>query len=152
MPEVKRPNLVGIFATLAVVSFALNIAWEMLQMPLYERLPEIPFAQSLQMCARASLGDAALSLVAYACVVLIRKSVTWLMRPHLLDLALFIAIGLVFTVTFEGVSVYVLNRWTYTSTMPVVFGVGAAPLAQWVIVPLLSVGLARLLLRASSAG
>ncbi len=48
----------------------------------------------------------------------------------------FLAIGLVITVVFELLATGPLNRWEYGELMPTI-GVGAAPVAQWVILPLL---------------
>ena len=49
----------------------------------------------------------------------------------------FLAIGLVITIVFELLATGPLNRWEYVELMPTVLGVGAAPVAQWVILPLL---------------
>jgi hypothetical protein len=48
-----------------------------------------------------------------------------------------LAIGLVITVAFELLATGPLNRWEYGEFMPTGIGVGAAPVAQWVILPLL---------------
>ena len=51
----------------------------------------------------------------------------------------FLAIGLVITILFELLATGPLNRWEYDELMPMVpvIGVGASPVAQWVILPLL---------------
>ncbi len=49
----------------------------------------------------------------------------------------FLAIGLVITIAFELLATGPLNRWEYGELMPTGIGVGAAPVAQWVILPLL---------------
>ncbi len=51
----------------------------------------------------------------------------------------FLAIGLVITIVFEILATGPLNRWEYGELMPSipVIGVGASPVAQWVILPLL---------------
>ena len=48
----------------------------------------------------------------------------------------FLAIGLLITVIFEVLATGPLNRWQYSELMPMI-GVGAAPVAQWVFLPLL---------------
>ncbi len=49
----------------------------------------------------------------------------------------FLAIGLVITIAFELLATGPLNRWEYAELMPMILGVGAAPITQWVILPLL---------------
>ncbi len=51
----------------------------------------------------------------------------------------FLAIGLIITIVFELLATGPLNRWEYDELMPMVpvMGVGASPVAQWVILPLL---------------
>ncbi len=49
----------------------------------------------------------------------------------------FLAIGLVITIAFELLATGPLNRWQYGELMPTGIGVRAAPVAQWVILPLL---------------
>ena len=48
----------------------------------------------------------------------------------------FLSIGLVITVIFEILATGPLNRWEYGELMPTI-GVGVAPVAQWVILPVL---------------
>ncbi len=51
----------------------------------------------------------------------------------------FLAIGLIITIVFELLATGPLNRWEYSELMPMipVTGVGASPVAQWIILPLL---------------
>ncbi len=51
--------------------------------------------------------------------------------------------GLAVTVAPEWLNVHVWRRWAYGEDMPVVLGVGLTPLLLWVIVPLLTLWLAR---------
>ncbi len=57
----------------------------------------------------------------------------------------FLAIGLVITIVFEILATGPLNRWEYGELMPIVplIGVGASPVAQWVILPLLQLWFVR---------
>ena len=58
---------------------------------------------------------------------------------HKSGVVAFLEIGLVITILFELLATGPLNRWQYDELMPMVplIGVGAAPVAQWVILPLL---------------
>lgn len=46
-----------------------------------------------------------------------------------------------------ALAAYGLERWSYAPGMPRVLGVGVAPIAQWIIVPLLVLWVSRLNLR-----
>ncbi len=57
----------------------------------------------------------------------------------------FLAIGLGITIVFELLATGPLNRWEYGELMPMVpiIRVGASPVAQWVILPLLQLWLVK---------
>ncbi len=57
----------------------------------------------------------------------------------------FLAIGLVITIAFELLATGPLNQWEYGELMLMVpvIGVGAAPVAQWVNLPLLQLWLVK---------
>jgi hypothetical protein len=60
----------------------------------------------------------------------------WILSMTKSGVVSFLAIGLVITVIFEILATGPLNRWEYSELMPTI-GVGVAPVAQWVILPLL---------------
>ena len=63
----------------------------------------------------------------------------WIISTNISGVIAFLVIGLVITIVFEILATGPLNRWEYGELMPTVpvIGVGAAPVAQWVILPLL---------------
>jgi hypothetical protein len=131
------------WAALAAGSLALNFAWEMLQAPLYEGMVAMPRGRATWLCARASAGDAVITLAAYGSVAAAAGSRAWVAHPRVARVAGYLAVGLAVTVALEYLNVYALGRWAYGPSMPRVLGVGLAPLAQWLVVPLLSLWLAR---------
>lgn len=48
-----------------VFAFLLNYPWELLQVPLYQGMPEAAHWDSIQVCTRATLGDGVIMLLAY---------------------------------------------------------------------------------------
>lgn len=131
------------WAALAVGAFALNFTWEMLQAPLYENMKGLPFWTAAWSCTKASAGDVVIALLAYGGVAVRAGSRAWLLRPRAAHVAGYLAVGLVLTVVLEIVNVQALGRWTYGPRMPRVLGVGLAPLAQWLLVPLAVLWLTR---------
>lgn len=138
------------WTALAVTSLGLNFAWEMLQAPLYEGMLAMPRWKATWVCAQASAGDAVITLVAYAGVAAAVRSRDWILEPRVRQINGYLAIGLLVTVALEYLNVYALGRWSYHASMPRVAGVGLAPLAQWLIVPLLILWTARRFLRRAS--
>jgi hypothetical protein len=47
----------------------------------------------------------------------------------------FIGCGFIYTVWSEWFNTRVTGSWTYSPSMPLIFGVGASPLFQWLLVP-----------------
>ena len=131
------------WTALAVASLGLNFVWEMLQAPLFEDMLTMPRWTATWLCARASIGDAVITLVAYGSVALLARSRTWIVVPRVGQVAGYLVVGLAATVALEFLNVYVLGRWSYAPRMPLVWGVGLAPIAQWLIVPLLVLWVAR---------
>jgi hypothetical protein len=124
-----------LWLTLAGVAAVGHGAWEVLQLPLYT--PEGPGVWAmLRGCGRATVGDVVLTIVAYAVVAAFVRDWWWLLRLTPGRVAAFLAIGLSLSATLEAISVYVWKRWTYGPSMPLLFGIGVAPLLQWMVVPL----------------
>lgn len=142
-PGSVRLNAGQPWLALAVTSLGLSFVWEMLQAPLFEDMLSMPRWTATWLCARASIGDAVITLVAYGSVALLAGSRTWIVVPRVGQATGYLVVGLVATVALEFMNVYVLDRWSYAPRMPLVWGVGLAPIAQWLIVPLLVLWVAR---------
>lgn len=128
---------------LALTSLSLNFVWEMLQAPLFEGMRTMPRWAAARLCAQASIGDVVITLVAYGSVAIIAGSRTWIVDLRVRRVVGYLVVGLVLTVALECLNVYVLGRWAYAPRMPLVWGIGLAPIAQWLIVPLLVLWAAR---------
>ena len=139
------------WTALAVTSLSLNFVWEMLQAPLFEDMLTIPRWTATRMCAQASIGDALITLVAYGSIAIIASSRTWIVDLRVRQVVGYLVVGLVATVALELLNVYVLGRWSYAPRMPLVWGIGLAPIAQWLIVPLIILEAARRYLRRVAA-
>lgn len=131
------------WAALAGFAFLLHFAWEMLQFPLYAGMSEARHDRATWTCLEATLGDVALALAAYAAAAAVARSARWLRRARGAPLGVYLAAGLGATLIVEWLSVHRWSRWSYGAAMPLVLGVGLAPLVQWVAVPLLTLWLAR---------
>jgi hypothetical protein len=134
---------------LSVALFALlvNFPWELLQAPLFAGHAEAPHVTVVLSCLQATVGDAAVMLVAHGLASGFAGNRHWLLRTSAADLARFVATGILVTVGIEWLATrgWWVQVWSYSASMPVVpgLGVGLAPLAQWLILPPLVVWLAR---------
>ena len=112
-----------------------HFAWELAQARLFANLSGMPFLRHALTCFRASLADVTIAAFAYGATGLLFRRPHWALRPNwLLPAALWVAIGLGITILIERWAIET-GRWVYGPSMPVVFGVGLAPLLQWMIVP-----------------
>jgi len=121
---------------ISIFAFLLNFVWELLQMPLFAGFSDFQFYQIILHCTKATFGDVVISLVAFAGACLITRSRMWILSMNKSGVVSFLTIGLAITVIFEILATGPLNRWEYSELMPTI-GVGVAPVAQWVILPLL---------------
>ena len=129
--------------TVATAAFALHFTWEMLQAPLYVGMTGLRFGEGTRICAVASLGDVVLALTAYGAVAAFAGRRAWLLRPTPGNIAAYLVLGLAVTAAIELLAVYRIGRWSYGPAMPRVAGIGLAPLLQWVVVPVLTLWVAR---------
>lgn len=126
---------------MAFFGFLLHFAWESVQCPLlYEG--RFTHGAGVSMCAWAAMGDVVIQLVAFWAASLPRGR-TWVDSPTPRDRSLFLAAGLAITVAIELYATRIAGRWEYSPSMPVVFGIGVAPVVQWVVLPLAALALVR---------
>ena len=136
------------WAALAGFALLLHVAWESLQAPLDVGMEAGAHGPATRACALATLGDAAITLVAYGAVAALARDRAWGLveptgRAWRRRLGAYLVAGEAVTVALELLNVHVLERWAYGPGMGAVAGVGVAPLAQWLLVPPLVLWLAR---------
>ena len=125
-------------AMIALELFTLNFLWEMLQMRFYSSMKGLPFRSATWLCTRAAAADVALLALCFAIATLVARDAAWPLHPTSKAIATFFALCLLATVAIEHWAI-ATRRWSYSDDMPMIFGVGALPLLQWVLIPLLSV-------------
>ena len=135
--EIPEVNLIGF-------AFLLNFVWELLQAPFFEPLRDLPHWEGVKLCGLATVGDAAIMLVAFWFVAAVPQSRAWILNPRRRDLAVFVVLGIVITIGLER-SALATGRWRYSEAMPVIpiIEVGLTPILQWSVLPLLVAWLVR---------
>ena len=130
------------WVALATFSAVLNFLWEMVVMPAYGTRSTSAAGIGIAMCVLATLGDVGITLGSYAVAASIATR-QWLMRSTIAPFLTYLAVGLVMTIAFEYVNVYMLHRWSYAPRMQVMAGIGVLPLLQWIVLPPIVLWLAR---------
>ncbi len=130
---------------IALFAFLLNFVWEMWQVPFFDGIGAGGHWQGVIICTRATLGDVAIALFAFWTVAAISRARFWLLAPTGMQLAVFLAIGVLVTVVFEALATGMLDRWQYAGKMPTLpwLGTGLLPLLQWLLLPPCILWLAR---------
>lgn len=125
-----------------LISFLLNLFWELGQMGLYEPMAIYPWC-----CIKATFWDAVmitatLVLVRYTCQSAFSLNIVKF-KIHSKKLQMALEIFLIISVTLF-LAIYIERRailegrWIYSNTMPLVFGLGLSPLIQLPFTSLLS--------------
>ena len=140
------------WTTFAVLVLALNFGWEMLQGKWFASMQNLPFWKAALTCARATLGDLLITAIAFSIAALIGKGMMWPSAPRVvIAAAVFVLVGIAITAGFEVFAIS-MGRWQYDAKMPTLFGVGALPLLQWILLPIAEVLLFRLIARDAHPG
>ena len=126
----------------------LNLPWEFIQVPLYAELAGARHWDAIRLCTRAALGDAVILLVAYWTAAAVAKNRWWFTDWRWLGFCTYLATGLLITLALERLatrSAFPAWGWRYSELMPLVpvIGIGLAPLAQWLLLPPLSLWFVR---------
>jgi hypothetical protein len=118
----------------AAWGFAFNALWEALQSPLYaDRGGSVShLVLSRLHCA---LGDVLILLACFWIVALFWRGRGWITAGRLAPRLLFVVLGLAYTAASELLQTRLFLSWAYAPEMPRIFGVGLAPILQWLVVP-----------------
>lgn len=130
---------------IAVFGFLLNFVWEMWVVPFYAAIGEMRHAEAILVCTQAAFGDVVILLLAFWGASVAAGSRGWILKPGWLTLIIYVGIGVAITILMEFLATEVWDRWSYAEGAPVLplLGTGLAPLVQWVLLPVLVLGLAR---------
>lgn len=131
--------------SVAIFAFLLNLPWEFAQVPLFAGLPAVDHWRGIVICGQATLGDVVIALVAFWAVAVAGGGRTWITAPRPGQITGFVIVGISITIVLERLATGALGRWTYADAMPIMplIDVGLSPLAQWVLIPLLTVWFVR---------
>lgn len=122
--------------------FGLNLAWEFAQTPLYadsgRGLSHLAWTR-----LHCTVGDVLILLSAFWLTAGLYRNRHWYLDSRYLGGAVFSGIGFAYTMWSEWVNTSIRSSWAYQPEMPMILGIGIAPLLQWVLIPPVLVALLR---------
>jgi hypothetical protein len=128
---------------LFLIAVGINFIWEMAQMPLYENMP-FDSVYAWWLCFRASLGDGVIVLLIWSAGWALFRTRAWFHPLRGANSVVLVVTGAVIAVAIE-IHALGAGRWAYTDLMPIVpvAGVGLSPLIQLLVLPWISMVVAR---------
>lgn len=133
---------------LLMLALPLHLLWEVAQFPLYTVWHEGDWSYILYGLVHCTLGDLLIMLSVFWLLAMSNRTRDWVYRsPVILNVFLFTALGLSYTIYSEILNTRITQTWGYTELMPIVpfIEVGGMPFMQWVLIPPVLIWLMRLL-------
>lgn len=121
--------------TYLAASLALNLGWELLQMPLFTLWQDGSTVAIVYAAVHCSIGDVLIAGSALLGALVIAGNTQWPSQRYAAVAVAAIVLGIAFTGYSEWLNVYVRKSWAYSEYMPQFFGLGLSPLLQWLVIP-----------------
>lgn len=124
---------------------AMNLAWEIAQLPLYTLWAEGTAGEIVFAILHCTGGDVMIAAAALGAALLLTRSWDWPTQGWGRVTIAATMIGLAYTVFSEWLNVDLRQSWTYTAAMPRLppWGTGLTPFLQWLLLPPLAMLAAR---------
>ena len=127
----------------AALAAVLNVIWELAQLPLYTIYETGTPSWIAFAVAHCTAGDVLIALACYGAAALATRSLRWPLERPMAGGGTATLAGLGYTAFSEWLNVSVRGAWEYAAAMPTIYGIGVAPLLQWLLIPPLMVFLVR---------
>ena len=128
-----------------VVAVVANLAWEILQLPLYSIWMTGTARKMVFAVIHCTGGDVLIALSALTVALVFVGTKRWPAENYERVLLITLALGIGYTIFSEWLNIVVRASWAYSELMPVVpiVRIGLAPLLQWILIPTIALSLAR---------
>ena len=120
--------------------FVLNLMWEIVHVRLYTIWAEADGMSVTWALLHCSLGDVVIALAMFAVAGIVLGRADWPASRPWTGGAIVVIGAMTFTAWSEWFNVHRAGNWSYTASMPMIFGIGLSPLMQWLILPPVMVG------------
>jgi hypothetical protein len=135
MRIISTPGVMARAGLWSVLAFVLNLTWEIAQVRLYTIWAEADGMSVAWALFHCSLGDVVIALAMFALAGMVLRRVDWPASRPWTGGVIVVCGAMVFTAWSEWYNVYRAGSWSYTASMPLIFGIGLSPLSQWLILP-----------------
>ena len=129
------PGLMARAGLWAALAFALNLVWEIAHARLYTLWTEADVPSVAWSLFHCSVGDVLIALAMFALAGLALRRADWPLSRPWAGGAMVVIGAMAYTAWSEWHNVYRAGSWSYTASMPLIFGIGLSPLLQWLILP-----------------
>jgi hypothetical protein len=115
---------------------AFNLAWEFAQLPFYTAWSTAGIGELIFDVLHCTVGDTMIASLSLFTAIVVAGSVEWPKAPFTAVTILTVFFGLGYTIYSEWHNTVVTHAWSYAASMPTFLGIGLAPVAQWLVVPI----------------
>ena len=156
MPEARlfdtlKAMLAGNFwrgaAKILVLFGALNLLWEIAQLPLYNIWYEASSGEIAFAVLHCTVGDVLIGINSVIVALLLAAALYRSVRPPVWAIGLiFVLIATAYTIYSEWLNVFMRKSWSYSELMPTIppLETGLSPLLQWIILPVVTMSFVEL--------
>lgn len=121
-----------------------NLVWEIAQMPLYTLWRSADGRTLLTAVLHCTAGDILIATASLLTSLVLLGVAAWPLAGRWRVAGATVLLGLAYTIYSEYLNTIIRQTWAYNELMPVLpgLGTGAAPLAQWLVVPVAALWIA----------
>ena len=132
-----RPDWLTVIRRYLVAVMAGNLVWETAQMPLYTLWNTGTAREIAWAVFHCTLGDGVIAAVGLIASLALAGSPVWPVQRAAAVIISVLIISVSYTIYSEYINTTVKQSWAYTIWMPRLpwLGTGLSPLAQWLIIP-----------------
>lgn len=122
----------------ALIALLLNLSWEIAQLPYYQFPASVSIGLRAYYVFHCTAGDVVIATAIFLLAGWALAAPDWPSTRPWTGAAIVVLLGVGYTAFSEWRNVYELHAWNYAISMPLIFGIGVAPLLQWICVPVIT--------------
>ena len=134
-------------AKILVLFGALNLLWELAQLPLYDIWYEASLGEIAFAVLHCTAGDLLIGINSAIVALLLAAVLYRSTHPPVWAIGLiFVLIATAYTIYSEWLNVFMRKSWSYSELMPTIppLETGLSPLLQWIILPAVTIWIVEL--------
>jgi len=138
MDQKKTRDTVSALIVIFIISLVLNYLWESLHEAFFYQVFKCDAELYVMMILDAAFTDASFIVGMYLIVAIFWKDPLWILSMKRTQVCTAFIIGILIAIIIEYRGVLIFHEWSYSFSMPTIFGIGLTPLIQLSCTGLLS--------------